>query len=89
MANKPEQVKHKIIDGKIGKYYSRTASLSRHSLRMIRYLLAKYVESVAKKLGGKIDVVEYTFVSERGEGVEKKERTSLTSCGNDKVIFLT
>lgn len=40
MANKPEQVKHKIIDGKIGKYYSENCLLSRHSLRMTRYLLA-------------------------------------------------
>ncbi len=31
-----------------------------------------YVDSVAKKLGGKIDVVEYVRF-ERGEGVEKKE----------------
>ena len=34
--------------------------------------VGKYVESVAKKLGGKIDLVEYVRF-ERGEGVEKKE----------------
>ena len=72
MANKPEQVKHKIIDGKIGKYYSENCLLEQAFVKDDKVSVGKYVESVAKKLGGKIDVVEYVRF-ERGEGVEKKE----------------
>lgn len=72
MANKPEQVKHKIIDGKIGKYYSENCLLEQAFVKDDKVSVGKYVESVAKKLGGKIDVVEYIRF-ERGEGVEKKE----------------
>lgn len=72
MANKPDQVKHKIIDGKIGKYYSENCLLEQAFVKDDKVSVGKYVESVAKKLGGKIDVVEYVRF-ERGEGVEKKE----------------
>ena len=72
MANKPEQVKHKIIDGKIGKYYSENCLLEQAFVKDDKVSVGKYVESVAKKLGGKIDVVEYVRF-ERGEGMEKKQ----------------
>lgn len=72
MANKPDQVKHKIIDGKIGKYYSENCLLEQAFVKDDKVSVGKYVESVAKKLGGKIEVVEYVRF-ERGEGVEKKE----------------
>ena len=72
MANKPDQVKHKIIDGKIGKYYSENCLPEQAFVKDDKVSVGKYVESVAKKLGGKIDVVEYVRF-ERSEGVEKKE----------------
>ena len=61
-ANKPE----------IGKYYSENCLLEQAFVKDDKVSVGKYVESVAKKLGGKIDVVEYVRF-ERGEGVEKKE----------------
>lgn len=72
MANKPEQVKHKIIDGKIGKYYSENCLLEQDFVKDGDLTVQKYVDSVAKKLGGSISVVDFVRF-ERGEGVEKKE----------------
>ena len=72
MANKPEQVKIKIIEGKLGKFYSENCLLEQAFVKDDKQTVGAYVDSVAKKLGGKIDVVEYVRF-ERGEGVEKKE----------------
>ncbi|NLK71103.1 MAG: elongation factor Ts [Clostridiales bacterium] len=72
MANKPEQVISKIVDGKIGKYYSENCLLEQEFVKDGELTVAKYIEGVAKKLGGTIKVVEYVRY-ERGEGIEKKE----------------
>ena len=72
MANKPEQVKSKIADGKIGKYYSENCLLEQAFVKDDKVTVGKYVENAAKTLGGKISVVEFVRF-ERGEGVEKKE----------------
>ncbi|MBQ9139250.1 MAG: elongation factor Ts [Ruminococcus sp.] len=72
MANKPEQVRAKIVDGKVGKYYSENCLLEQAFVKDDKLSVQAYVEAEAKKLGGAIvvtDVVRY----ERGEGVEKKE----------------
>lgn len=72
MANKPEQVKVKIVDGKIGKYYSENCLLEQAFVKDDKVSVDKYVENAAKALGGSIKVVDYVRF-ERGEGVEKKE----------------
>lgn len=72
MANKPEQVKVKIVDGKIGKYYSENCLLEQAFVKDDKVSVGKYVENAAKDLGGSIKVVDYVRF-ERGEGVEKKE----------------
>ena len=74
MANKPEQVKVKIVEGKVGKFYSENCLLDQTFVRtdMFEGTVGKYVEDAAKKLGGSIKVVEFARF-ERGEGVEKKE----------------
>ena len=72
MANKPEQVKLKIAEGKIGKYYSENCLLEQAFVKDDKVSVGKYVENAAKELGGKIAVVEFVRF-ERGEGVEKKE----------------
>ena len=72
MANKPEQVRAKIVEGKIGKYYSENCLLEQAFVKDDKLSVQGYVDAEAKKLGGTIavtDVVRY----ERGEGVEKKE----------------
>lgn len=72
MASKPEQVKVKIVEGKIGKYYSENCLLEQAFVKDDKISVGKYVENAAKALGGTIKVVDYVRF-ERGEGVEKKE----------------
>lgn len=72
MANKPEQVKVKIVEGKIGKYYTENCLLEQAFVKDDKVSVGKYVENSAKALGGSIKVVDYVRF-ERGEGVEKKE----------------
>ena len=72
MASKPEQVKVKIVDGKIGKFYSENCLLEQAFVKDDKVSVGKHVEAVAKELGGSIKVVDYVRF-ERGEGVEKKE----------------
>lgn len=72
MASKPEQVKAKIVDGKIGKYYSENCLLQQTFVKDGDFTVEKYVESVAKKLGGSIKVAAFVRF-ERGEGIEKKK----------------
>lgn len=72
MANKPDQVKAKIVDGKVGKYYKENCLLEQAFVKDDKVSVQGYVDAEAKKLGGTItvaDVVRY----ERGEGIEKKE----------------
>lgn len=72
MASKPEQVRAKIAEGKVGKYYSENCLLEQSFVKDDKFTVGKYVEDAAKKLGGSIVVSEFVRF-ERGEGVEKKE----------------
>ncbi len=73
MASKPEQVKAKIAEGKLGKYYTENCLLEQTFVKSDVFdgTVGKYVENAAKQLGGKITVAEFVRF-ERGEGVEKK-----------------
>ena len=71
MASKPEQVRAKIAEGKVGKYYSENCLLEQAFVKDDKLTVAKYVEGAAKQLGGSITVAEYVRF-ERGEGIEKK-----------------
>ena len=72
MKSKPEQVKAKIAEGKVGKYYSENCLLEQAFVKDDKVSVKGYVDAEAKKLGGSISVVEVVRY-ERGEGVEKKE----------------
>ena len=72
MANKPEQVRVKIVEGKIGKYYSENCLLEQEFVKDGDLTVQKYIDSVAKKLGGSIKVASYVRF-EKGEGLQKKE----------------
>lgn len=72
MANKPEQVRVKIVDGKVGKYYKENCLLEQAFVKDDKLSVQQYVDAEAKKLGGKISVVDVVRY-ECGEGVEKKE----------------
>ena len=72
MKNKPEQVLAKIVDGKIGKYYSENCLVDQEFIKDGDLTVGKYVEKCAKELGGSIKVAEYVRY-ERGEGIAKRE----------------
>ncbi len=72
MANKPEQVLTKIVEGKIGKFYKENCLVDQAFVKDNSMTVAKYTESVAKKLGGDIKIVKFTRF-EKGEGLEKRQ----------------
>ena len=73
MANKPDQVKAKIIEGKIKKYFTEVCLLDQAFVRsdLFEGSVAGYVADVAKKLGAEIKVTGFTRLA-KGEGIEKK-----------------
>ncbi len=72
MASKPEQVREKIVDGKIVKFYSDNCLLEQAYVKDSEMTVQKYIDSVAKELGGSVKVKEYIRF-EKGEGIEKKQ----------------
>ena len=72
MANKPEQVREKIVLGKLNKFYTENCLLQQEFVKDNDLTVEKYLASAAKALGGKVtfkDAVRF----EKGEGIEKKE----------------
>ena len=72
MANKPEQVREKIVMGKLNKFYSENCLLQQEFVKDNTMTVEKYIAGAAKALGGKItfkDAVRF----EKGEGIEKKQ----------------
>ncbi|MGN0467629.1 MAG: translation elongation factor Ts [Acutalibacteraceae bacterium] len=72
MANKPEQVLAKIVEGKIGKFYKESCLVDQAFVKDGDISVAKYVENTAKALGAEIKIKGFTRYA-RGEGIEKKE----------------
>jgi elongation factor Ts len=70
MAGKPEQVLGKIVDGKMGKYFKENC-LIEQTFIMDDMAVGKYIDGVAKELGGNIKTVEFVRF-EKGEGIEKR-----------------
>ncbi len=72
MANKPEQVLAKIVEGKIGKFYKENCLVDQEFVKDSSMTVGKYTESVAKKLGGSIKIAKFVRF-EKGEGLEKRQ----------------
>ena len=74
MANKPEQVREKIVMGKMNKFYSENCLLQQEFVRgdVFTGSVEQYIADAAKKLGGKITFVD-AIRFEKGEGIEKKQ----------------
>ena len=58
MASKPEQVREKIVMGKLNKFYSENCLLQQEFVRgdVFTGTVEQYIADAAKKLGGKIDL---------------------------------
>ncbi|MBE6537093.1 MAG: elongation factor Ts [Ruminococcaceae bacterium] len=72
MANKPEAVLAKIVEGRVGKYYETNCLMEQAYVKDDSMSVSKYVASVAKELGGNITVTGYTRF-DKGEGIQKRE----------------
>ena len=71
LANKPEQVKVKMVDGRIGKFYKENCLVEQAFVKDPDISVAKYVENTAKELGAEIKVLKFARF-EKGEGLEKR-----------------
>ena len=72
MASKPQQVKEKIIDGKMNKFYEENCLLQQEFVKDNAFTVEKYIASAAKALGGSVKFVDAVRFA-KGEGIEKKE----------------
>ena len=72
MANKPDAVLAKIVEGRIGKFYENNCLLEQAYVKDDSLTVSKYVASVAKELGGNIKVTGYVRF-DKGEGIQKRE----------------
>ncbi len=71
MANKPDMVLGKIVEGKIGKYYKENCLVEQQFVIDGDLTVGKYVEKTAKELGKEIKLVSFVRF-EKGEGIEKR-----------------
>ena len=72
MASKPQQVKEKIVMGKLNKFYSENCLLQQPFVKDGDVTVEQYMENAAKELGGKVAFVDAVRF-EKGEGIEKKK----------------
>ena len=74
MASKPEQVKEKIVAGKLNKFYAENCLLQQEFVRsdVFEGTVGAYVTSAAKDLGGTV-TFKNAVRFEKGEGIEKKQ----------------
>ncbi len=72
MTGKPAQVKEKIVEGKLNKFYAENCLLQQDFVKDNTMTVEQYVAAVAKAAGVKVtlkDAVRF----EKGEGIEKKQ----------------
>ncbi len=71
MANKPDAVLGKIVEGKIGKFYKENCLVEQQFVMDGDVTVGKYLENVAKELGAEIKLASFVRF-EKGEGIEKR-----------------
>ena len=72
MASKPQQVKEKIVLGKLNKFYEDNCLLQQEYVKDGSMTVEKYIASAAKELGGSVKFVKAVRFL-KGEGIEKKQ----------------
>ena len=71
MANKPDAVLGKIVEGKIAKYYKENCLVEQQFVMNGDITVGKYVADTAKELGAEIKLSAFVRM-EKGEGIEKR-----------------
>ena len=72
MASKPDQVKEKIVLGKLNKFYSENCLLQQAFVKDGDVTVEQYMNNAAKALGGTVKLLDAVRF-EKGEGIEKKQ----------------
>ena len=72
MASKPQQVKEKIVMGKMNKFYEENCLLQQEFVKDGSTTVERYIASAAKELGGSVKFVDAVRFL-KGEGIEKKQ----------------
>ncbi len=70
-ANKPENIKEKMVQGRIGKFYKENCLVEQEFVKDPDVNVAKYTANTGKELGGEIKIVSFVRY-EKGEGLEKR-----------------
>ncbi len=72
-ANKPDNIKEKMVLGKIGKFYENNCLVDMEYVKAEDHeKVSKYVANTAKALGGSIEIASFVRF-EKGEGIEEKQ----------------
>lgn len=69
---KPEQIIHKMVEGRVGKFYEENCLLQQAFVKENKVSVEQHIAAVAKELGGSIKLVKFVRF-EKGEGIEKKQ----------------
>ena len=72
MASKPVQVKEKIVEGKLNKFYAENCLLQQDFVKDGEVTVEQYMNTVAKAAGVTVRLLDAVRF-EKGEGIEKKE----------------
>ena len=72
MASKPQQVKEKVVIGKMNKFFEENCLLQQEFVKDNAFTVEKYMASAAKALGGSVKFVDAVRFM-KGEGIEKKQ----------------
>ncbi len=71
LKGKPDQVKAKMVEGRIGKYFKENCLLEQQFVKNGDLTIADYTKECAKTLGADIEIVKFVRF-EKGEGLEKR-----------------
>ncbi len=71
LKSKPAQVKEKMVEGRVKKYYDENCLLNQAFIKDPSVSIAKYIEAVGKEMGKELSIKRYTRF-EMGEGLEKR-----------------
>lgn len=72
MANKPDQIIAKMVEGRIGKFYENNCLMQQAFVKDGNVTVEQYVANTAKDAGTDMKVVEFARF-EKGEGLQKRE----------------
>ncbi len=81
LSSKPDQVKAKMVEGRIGKFYKENCLLEQPFVKDDKIMVGTYLANCAKEMGGKIEVTKFVRY-EKGEGLEKKEENFAQEIAN-------